>query len=98
MIFARPTAPLPLKFDADERKCSVIQKGYRMQRFGRVLRLRGNAEAEYESLHAVVWAEVLEAITLAGICNYSIYRYHQWLFSYYELPDHRTGSRRRRVI
>lgn len=57
-----------------------------MQRFGRVLRLRAGAEEEYERMHAAIWPEVLSAITCAGIRNYSIYRYGQWLFSYFELP------------
>ena len=58
-----------------------------MQRFGRVLKLRAGAEAEYERLHVAVWPEVLAAIEQAGIRNYSIYRYREWLFAYYELPD-----------
>jgi len=58
-----------------------------MQRFGRVLRLREGAEAEYDAQHAAVWPEVLAAIKRMGIVNYSIYRYGRWLFSYFELPD-----------
>ncbi len=58
-----------------------------VQRFGRVLRLREGAEAEYERLHAQIWPEVLKTIRRAGIRNYSIYRYGQWLFSYFELPE-----------
>lgn len=58
-----------------------------MQRFGRVLRLREGAVDTYEREHAAVWPEVLAAIRRMGIVNYSIYRYGQWLFSYFELPD-----------
>jgi len=58
-----------------------------MQRYGRVLKLRSGMEAEYERLHAAVWPEVLMATSRAGIRNYSIYRYRQLLFSYFELPE-----------
>lgn len=61
-----------------------------MQRYGRVLRLREGAEAEYERLHAAVWPEVLAAIGRMGVVNYSIFRYDRWLFSYFGLPDGET--------
>src|SRR5207342_90732 len=37
-----------------------------------------------EVLHANVWGEVLRQIALSNIRNYSIYRYGNLLFSYYE--------------
>jgi L-rhamnose mutarotase len=40
--------------------------------------------AEYERLHADVWEEVLARIARSNIRNYSIYRYGDLLFSYYE--------------
>ena len=51
-------------------------------------------------MHAAVWPEVLETISRTGVRNYSIYRYQQWLFSYFELPEgitleHRAGCGRR---
>ncbi len=58
-----------------------------MQRYGRVLKLRAGAEADYVRLHAAVWPEVLAAIEKSGIRNYSIFCYHQWVFSYFEIPD-----------
>lgn len=58
-----------------------------MQRYGRVLKLRAGAEADYEKYHAAVWPEALAAIEKSGIRNYSIFRYHQWLFSCFELAD-----------
>ena len=58
-----------------------------MQRYGRVLKLRVGAEADYVRLHAAVWPEVLAAIRDSGIQKYSIFRYHQWLFAYIEIPD-----------
>ena len=57
----------------------------RSQRFGRMAQLRPGAEAEYDRLHAAVWPEVLEAISRAGIRNYSIFRQGRWLFSYCEI-------------
>lgn len=58
-----------------------------MQRIGRVVKLREGTEAEYERYHANVWPEVLATIRQSGIRNYSIFRYQQWLFSYFELSD-----------
>ena len=58
-----------------------------MQRIGHVLRIRQGKEEEYDRYHAAVWPEMLEALRDSGIRNYSIFRYHQWLFSYFELPD-----------
>lgn len=58
-----------------------------MQRFGRVVRLKPGAAAEYERLHVAVWPEVLATVAAAGIRNYTIFRYQEWLFSYFELAD-----------
>ena len=49
--------------------------------------MRAGAEADYDTYHAAVWPEVLAAIEKSGIRNYSIFRYHQWLFSYFEISD-----------
>lgn len=61
-----------------------------MQRFGRIVKLRTGGEAEYDRLHAAVWPDVLAVISSSGVRNYSIYRYRQWLFSYFELPEGMT--------
>ena len=60
-----------------------------MKRYGRILRLKPGAEQEYERLHQNIWPEVAESVRQAGITNYTIFRYGQWLFSYFELPDER---------
>ena len=60
-----------------------------MKRFGRVSRLKLDQAAEYERLHESVWPEVLDAIRRSGISNYSIFRYNEWLFSYFEVPANR---------
>ena len=61
-----------------------------MQRYGRVLRLREGAEAEYKRMHDNIWPQVAQAIREAGIKNYTIFRYGRWLFSYFELPEGHT--------
>ena len=55
-----------------------------MQRYGRVIRLRAEGADEYEQLHRQPWPAVLAALSRAGIRNFSIYRYGDLLFSYFE--------------
>ena len=38
----------------------------------------------YEAYHAAVWPEVLERLAASNIGNYSIFRFGELLFSYYE--------------
>ena len=59
-----------------------------MQRFGRVLKLRPGMAERYRQAHAQIWPDVADAIRASGIRNYTIYRYQDWVFSYFELPDH----------
>jgi len=55
-----------------------------MQRYASVIGIPKENQAEYERLHAAVWPEVLAKITQVNIRNYSIYRYGELLFSYFE--------------
>lgn len=55
-----------------------------MQRFASVIGLSAVHRDDYERLHAAVWPEVLEQIKVSNIRNYSIYRYGELLFSYFE--------------
>ncbi len=55
-----------------------------MQRFGQVLGIKPEAIATYEQLHAQVWPEVLATIHACNIRNYSIFRYENLLFAYFE--------------
>jgi L-rhamnose mutarotase len=55
-----------------------------MQRYGSVINLKPEGIAEYEALHADVWPGVLATITECNIRNYSIYRYGNLLFAYFE--------------
>ena len=55
-----------------------------IRRFGQLIRVRPEAVAAYEKLHAEPWPAVLAAIRRARIRNYSIYRHNELLFGYYE--------------
>lgn len=55
-----------------------------MKRIASVIGLAPENADEYEALHADAWPGVLKRITLSGIRNYSIYRYDDLLFSYFE--------------
>jgi len=55
-----------------------------MQRFASVIGMKPENRAEYEKLHADVWPAVLEQIKTSNIRNYSIFRYGELLFSYFE--------------
>jgi L-rhamnose mutarotase len=55
-----------------------------MQRFGQVLRVRPERVEEYERIHRAVWPEVLRTIHECKMRNYSIFRYGNLLFAYFE--------------
>ena len=55
-----------------------------MQRFGQVIGLRPEHAAEYIRLHADVWPGVLAKIEACNMRNYSIFRYGDLLFAYFE--------------
>ena len=55
-----------------------------MKRYASVIGLKPEHRAEYERLHADVWPDVLKQIYVSNIRNYSIYRYGEILFSYFE--------------
>lgn len=54
------------------------------RRVGSVIRLERASIAEYERHHRSVWPGVLEQLTRSNIHNYSIYRFDDVLFSYFE--------------
>lgn len=54
--------------------------------------VRADRLEEYEQAHAAVWPEVLKLIKDAGVHNYSIYRYENRLFGYYECDDPETAK------
>ncbi len=55
-----------------------------MRRFASVIGIKPEHREEYERLHADVWPDVLAQIATSNIRNYSIYRYGELLFSYFE--------------
>jgi len=55
-----------------------------MTRYASVIGMKPENRAEYERLHADVWPDVLAKIYECNIRNYSIYRYGELLFSYFE--------------
>jgi len=55
-----------------------------MKRYASVIGIPRENQGEYERLHSAVWPEVLAKITEVNIRNYSIYRYGELLFSYFE--------------
>jgi len=55
-----------------------------VQRFASVIGMPKENREKYEELHAAVWPTVLEQIKRSNIRNYSIYRYGEILFSYFE--------------
>lgn len=55
-----------------------------MRRFAAVIGMKPEHRAEYEKLHSDVWPAVLAQIKTSNIRNYSIYRYGEFLFSYFE--------------
>jgi L-rhamnose mutarotase len=55
-----------------------------MKRVGQVIGVRPDRIDEYERLHAETWPGVLSALRAANVRNYSIFRYGELLFAYYE--------------
>lgn len=60
-----------------------------MKRYGSVIGLNAEKEAEYRRLHAAVWPGVLKMIAACHIRNYSIFLRrmpdgNKYLFSYFE--------------
>jgi len=44
-----------------------------MKRNAFVMKLKKGCEAEYEKRHAKVWPEVVEAVSKAGVCDYTTF-------------------------
>jgi L-rhamnose mutarotase len=57
------------------------------QRSAFVLRVRPDKIDEYVEAHTRVWPEMLNALTSAGIRNYSIFRAGNQVFGYFESDD-----------
>ena len=55
-----------------------------MKRFGQVIGIKPEQVEEYTRLHADVWPGVLAKIQECNMRNYSIFRYQDMLFAYFE--------------
>lgn len=55
-----------------------------MRRYGQIIGIKPEYIDEYERLHQAVWPEVAATITACNIRNYSIFRYENTLFAYFE--------------
>jgi len=55
-----------------------------MKRIASVIGLSPESIEQYEALHSDVWPGVLTRLSESNITNYSIYRYGELLFSYFE--------------
>jgi L-rhamnose mutarotase len=58
-----------------------------MARAAFVLRIKRERVADYVREHAAVWPEMREAISAAGIRNYSIFLHENLAFGYLESDD-----------
>lgn len=52
-----------------------------------VLEVRPGYEVEYLKRHDEIWPEMLEAMRVAGIRNYNIFRHGLTLFGFFETDD-----------
>jgi L-rhamnose mutarotase len=58
-----------------------------------VLRVKPERLDEYVEAHRAVWPEMLEALTAAGIRNYTIFRDGNRMFGYFEADDLEAAGR-----
>ena len=63
------------------------------QRSAFVLRVRPDKVEEYVRAHREVWPEMLEALTAAGIRNYTIFQDGNQVFGYFEADDLAAAER-----
>jgi L-rhamnose mutarotase len=58
-----------------------------MERVAVFFKLKNGRAAGYKKRHDDIWPEMRETLTKAGIKNYSIWRYEDMLFAYYETEN-----------
>lgn len=66
------------------KKLSHLYKDKPKKTYASVIGIREGDWAVYERYHAAVWPDVLKTIHDCNIRNYSIYRFGELLFSYFE--------------
>jgi L-rhamnose mutarotase len=57
------------------------------ERRGFVLRVKPERVDQYVAAHREVWPEMVEALSAAGIRNYTIFRAEDEMFGYFESDD-----------
>jgi L-rhamnose mutarotase len=70
-----------------------------MKRFGQVIGINPEVLDEYKRLHVKIWDEIAQAITQAGITNYSIFWKDSTLFAYFEYtgPEEEFAARMQKL-
>ncbi|MDX6426448.1 MAG: L-rhamnose mutarotase [Gaiellaceae bacterium] len=63
------------------------------ERRGFVLRVKPEQVDAYVAAHRDVWPELLEALSAAGIRNYTIFRAENAMFGYFETDDLERAER-----
>jgi L-rhamnose mutarotase len=63
------------------------------QRSAFVLKVRPDKIDEYVEAHRTVWPEMLDALSAAGIRNYTIFRHGSEVFGYFESDDLEAAGR-----
>lgn len=64
--------------------CERLPDVNNMKRIASVIGLSPEGIEQYEALHSNAWPGVLTRLSESNITNYSIYRYGELLFSYFE--------------
>lgn len=70
-----------------------------VKRFGQVIGIRPEVIDEYKRIHVKIWDEIAQAITEAGITNYSIFWKDNFLFAYFEYtgPENEFEERMKKL-
>jgi L-rhamnose mutarotase len=63
------------------------------ERRGFVLHVKPEQVDAYVAAHGAVWPELLEALSAAGIRNYTIFRAENAMFGYFETDDLERAER-----
>jgi L-rhamnose mutarotase len=61
-----------------------IKKEQLMKRYGQLIGVKPEQIEAYEHIHAAVWPEVLATIYACNMRNYTIFRFQNMLFAYFE--------------
>ena len=81
---ARAEAQDGARSSTDRAQGRRQEMAVRVRRFGQVLGIKPEHAEEYERLHRAVWPGVLATIHACNMRNYSIFRYENLLFGYFE--------------